>query len=76
MTADFRLFYQKNWAERTAIVAQQAHLTPAEQALFKQYYLPQHHEIIENYFDGLPITDGVGCQLSRRWRGSHCSNGY
>ncbi|MCT4457020.1 hydroxymethylglutaryl-CoA reductase, degradative [Lactiplantibacillus paraplantarum] len=59
MTADFRHFYQKNWAERTAIVAQQAHLTPAEQALFKQYYLPQHHEIIENYLTDYPLPMGL-----------------
>ena len=59
MTADFRHFYQKNWAERTAIVTQQAHLTPAEQALFKQYYLPQHHEIIENYLTDYPLPMGL-----------------
>ena len=59
MTADFRHFYQKNWAERTAIVAQQAHLTPTEQALFKQYYLPQHHEIIENYLTDYPLPMGL-----------------
>ncbi|WP_251897839.1 hydroxymethylglutaryl-CoA reductase, degradative [Lactiplantibacillus paraplantarum] len=59
MTADFRHFYQKNWVERTAIVAQQAHLTPAEQALFRQYYLPQHHEIIENYLTDYPLPMGL-----------------
>ncbi|RKD29925.1 hydroxymethylglutaryl-CoA reductase, degradative [Lactiplantibacillus paraplantarum] len=59
MTADFRHFYQKNWAERTAIVTQQAHLTPAEQALFKQNYLPQHHEIIENYLTDYPLPMGL-----------------
>ncbi|QDJ15980.1 hydroxymethylglutaryl-CoA reductase, degradative [Lactiplantibacillus plantarum] len=63
MTADFRHFYQKNWAERTAIVAQQAHLTPAEQALFKQYYLPQHHEIIENYLTDYPLPMGLAVNL-------------
>jgi len=59
MTADFRHFYQKTWAERTDIVAQQAHLTPAEQALFKQYYLEQHHEIIENYLTDYPLPMGL-----------------
>ncbi|EQM54616.1 3-hydroxy-3-methylglutaryl-CoA reductase [Lactiplantibacillus plantarum EGD-AQ4] len=59
MTADFRHFYQKNWDERVAIVTEQAHLTPDEQALFKQYYVPQHHEIIENYLTDYPLPMGL-----------------
>ncbi|MFC6165855.1 hydroxymethylglutaryl-CoA reductase, degradative [Lactiplantibacillus dongliensis] len=59
MTADFRHFYQKSWAERTAIVAENAHLSSTEAALFKKYYLPQHHEIIENYLTDYPLPMGV-----------------
>ena len=59
MTADFRHFYQKTWAQRTAIVAEQAHLNAAEQGLFKQYYLPAHHEIIENYLTDYPLPMGL-----------------
>ncbi|BDZ29902.1 hydroxymethylglutaryl-CoA reductase, degradative [Lactiplantibacillus sp. WILCCON 0030] len=59
MTADFRHFYQKSWAERTAIVAEQAQLSTAETALFKQYYLPQHSEIIENYLTDYPLPMGL-----------------
>ncbi|ETY75412.1 hydroxymethylglutaryl-CoA reductase, degradative [Lactiplantibacillus fabifermentans] len=59
MTADFRHFYQKDWAERTAIVAEQAQLTPTEQALFKKYYVPAHHEIIENYLTDYPLPMGL-----------------
>lgn len=59
MTADFRHFYQKTWAERTAIVAEQAQLTPAERALFKKYYLPEHHQIIENYLTDYPLPMGL-----------------
>jgi len=59
MTADFRHFYQKSWAERTAIVAEYAHLSATETALFKQYYLPQHHEIIENYVTDYPLPMGI-----------------
>ncbi|CAJ1225244.1 hydroxymethylglutaryl-CoA reductase, degradative [Lactiplantibacillus xiangfangensis] len=59
MTADFRHFYQKTWAERTAIVAEQARLTSAEQALFKKYYVTEHHEIIENYLTDYPLPMGL-----------------
>ena len=59
MTADFRHFYQQAWAERTAIVAEQAQLTPAEQALFKKYYVTEHHEIIENYLTDHPLPMGL-----------------
>lgn len=59
MSADFRHFYQKTWAERTAIVAEQAHLDTAEQALFKKYYVPEHHEIIENYLTDYPLPMGL-----------------
>ncbi|MFC6182592.1 hydroxymethylglutaryl-CoA reductase, degradative [Lactiplantibacillus daowaiensis] len=59
MTADFRHFYQKSWAERTAIVADYSALTPAETARFKTYYLPQHSEIIENYLTDYPLPMGL-----------------
>lgn len=59
MTADFRHFYQKSWAERTAIVAAQAQLSSAETALFKKYYVPQHSEIIENYLTDYPLPMGL-----------------
>ncbi|MFB9769570.1 hydroxymethylglutaryl-CoA reductase, degradative [Lactiplantibacillus modestisalitolerans] len=59
MTADFRHFYQKSWAERVAIVAEQTQLSAAEQALFKKYYLPQHHDIIENYLTDYPLPMGL-----------------
>lgn len=59
MTADFRHFYQKSWAERTAIVAAQAQLSPAETALFKKYYASQHSEIIENYLTDYPLPMGL-----------------
>ncbi|VDG21399.1 hydroxymethylglutaryl-CoA reductase [Lactobacillus plantarum JDM1] [Lactiplantibacillus mudanjiangensis] len=59
MTADFRHFYQKDWAERTAIVTQAAQLTSVETALFKQYYVPKHHDIIENYLTDYPLPMGL-----------------
>ncbi|MFC6202223.1 hydroxymethylglutaryl-CoA reductase, degradative [Lactiplantibacillus nangangensis] len=63
MTADFRHFYQKSWAERTAIVASAAQLSPAETALFKTYYYPQHSEIIENYLTDYPLPMGLAVNL-------------
>jgi len=63
MTADFRHFYQKSWAERTAIVASAAQLSPAETALFKRYYYPQHSEIIENYLTDYPLPMGLAVNL-------------
>ncbi|AVK61785.1 hydroxymethylglutaryl-CoA reductase, degradative [Lactobacillus sp. CBA3605] len=59
MTADFRHFYQKDWAERTALVAEQAQLSATETALFKQHYDPKHREIIENYLTDYAVPMGV-----------------